>query len=89
MREADELSRVIGDIYDASLDPALWPEILETACAYVGGCAANLHSQDSISRTANSYFSWGSDVHYRNLYLETSARLNPLFVRAPAIRRAR
>ena len=52
MREAEELSQVVGDIHDASLDPALWPTAIESICRYVGAASAGLHSQDAISRAA-------------------------------------
>jgi DNA-binding CsgD family transcriptional regulator len=82
MREADELSRVIGDIYDASLDPALWPSAIESICGYVGAASASLHSQDSISRATHALFWWGrgSDApHYFKTYLEKYGRINPIF----------
>jgi hypothetical protein len=59
MREAEELSQVIGDIYDASLDPALWPNAIESICGYVGAASASLHSQDSIMRATDALFWWG------------------------------
>ena len=82
MREADELSRVIGDIYDASLDPALWPTAIESICGYVGAASASLHSQDSISRATDALFWWGresSAPHYFDLYLQKYGRINPIF----------
>jgi hypothetical protein len=82
MREADELSRVIGDIYDASLDPGLWPNAIESICGYVGAASASLHSQDSISRATDALFWWGraSDApHYFQIYLEKYGKLNPIF----------
>jgi DNA-binding CsgD family transcriptional regulator len=82
MREADELSRVIGDIYDASLDPALWPTAIESVCGYVGAASASLHSQDSISRTTDALFWWGresSAPHYFKIYSEKYGRINPIF----------
>jgi DNA-binding CsgD family transcriptional regulator len=82
MREADELSRVIGDIYDASLDPALWPQAIESVCGYIGAASASLHSQDSISRATDALFWWGreSDApHYFKIYLEKYGRINPIF----------
>jgi DNA-binding CsgD family transcriptional regulator len=82
MREADELSRVIGDVYDASLDPALWPTAIESVCAYVGAASASLHSQDSISRTTDALFWWGresSAPHYFKTYLEKYGKINPIF----------
>jgi hypothetical protein len=40
--EAAELSAVIGDIYDAAIDPALWQQALGRVCAFVGGSSAVL-----------------------------------------------
>ena len=82
MREAVELSRVIGDIYDASLDPALWPNAIESICGYVGAASASLHSQDSISRATDALFWWGrasSAPHYFQIYLEKYGKINPIF----------
>jgi DNA-binding CsgD family transcriptional regulator len=82
MRDADELSRVIGDVYDASLDPALWPSAIESVCGYVGAASASLHSQDSITRATDALFWWGresSAPHYFKIYLEKYGRINPIF----------
>jgi hypothetical protein len=35
--EAEEVSRLIGDIYDASLDPSLWSTVFAAATKYIGG----------------------------------------------------
>jgi len=82
MREADELSRVIGDIYDASLDPALWPTAIESICGYVGAASASLHSQDSVSRATDALFWWGresSAPHFFKSYQEKYGKINPIF----------
>src|ERR1700730_7045613 len=82
MREADELSRVIGDIYEASLDPALWPNAIESICGYVGAASASLHSQDSITRATDALFWWGrasSAPHFFKIYLEKYGKINPIF----------
>jgi DNA-binding CsgD family transcriptional regulator len=82
MREAEELSHVIGDIYDASLDPALWPSAIESMCAYVGAASASLHSQDSISRATDALFWWGhadNAPQYFQSYLEKYGKINPIF----------
>src|ERR1700731_837005 len=82
MREADELSRAIGDIYDASLDPALWPMAIESVCGYVAASSASLRSQDSSSRATDALFWWGrasSAPHYSQIYLEKYGKINPIF----------
>jgi DNA-binding CsgD family transcriptional regulator/PAS domain-containing protein len=77
--EIERLSALIGDVYDAALDPALWPSVLAKLCAFVPGRASNIFSQDAIKKTANRYFMWGIDPYYDSLYLEKYAALNPLF----------
>jgi len=42
MAEADQVSELIGNIYDASIDPSLWPRVLEQTCGYIQGIAAVL-----------------------------------------------
>jgi DNA-binding CsgD family transcriptional regulator len=82
MREAEELSQVVGDVYDASLDPALWPTAIESVCRYIGADSASLHSQDSISRATDALFWWGgasSAAHYFQAYVEKYGKINPIF----------
>jgi DNA-binding CsgD family transcriptional regulator len=80
MDEMEQLSQLIGDIYDASLDQSLWLDVLERTAGFVGGCAAALMAQDMLQGTGLLHFEWGSDPHYINLYHETYGRLNPLHV---------
>jgi len=51
--EIELFSALIGDIYDASLDPALWPAVFAQVCAFVRGSAAHLFVQDAVSRAAS------------------------------------
>jgi hypothetical protein len=77
MDEAEQVSQLVGDIYDASLDRGLWPSVLEKTCGFVqGGCAA-LVAQDPFANSGQFYFSWGVDPDYERLYLEKYIRLNP------------
>jgi DNA-binding CsgD family transcriptional regulator/PAS domain-containing protein len=73
------LSQLIGDIYDAALDSELWPNALEEVCSFVGGSEANIFWQDVIGKAAKKFYGWGNDPHYTRLYLETYAKINPLF----------
>jgi DNA-binding CsgD family transcriptional regulator len=80
MDEVERTSQLIGDIYDAAIDPTLWPSVLEGTCGYIGGVAATLLSQDSVHRAGQFHFSWGDDPHYTKLYLEKYVKINPLLV---------
>jgi DNA-binding CsgD family transcriptional regulator len=69
-----------GRIYDAALDPAIWPLVLEELTAFVGGVASALVSHDVAARKGRFYFSWGDDPHYTKLYFDTYIKLNPILV---------
>ena len=79
MSELESFSALVGDIYDASLDPGRWPTVLQKACGYIGGSGASLSSHETWRRTAHVYFSWGADPHYLRLYEEQYHKLNPAF----------
>jgi DNA-binding CsgD family transcriptional regulator len=78
--EAEQVSGLIGNIYDAALDRSLWPLVLEQTCKYVEGCASSLMSQDFVHRSGQFYYSWGDDPHYTKLYFEKYQKINPLIV---------
>ena len=75
----EEFSALVGDIYDASLDPALWPDVFEKACRFVGGSAAHIASHAMPSRSTTVFFSWGTDVQYRQLYVDKYCKINPFY----------
>lgn len=79
MGVADDFSAVIGALYDAALDAALWPDALRLACLYVGGPTANLIWNDAESPAAGVFHSWGFDTDYQRSYFETYAPLNPVY----------
>ncbi|MEZ5875801.1 MAG: hypothetical protein R3D30_13630 [Hyphomicrobiales bacterium] len=43
MAEAEQLSALIGGIYDASLDPSLWPGVLKKSADFVQGWCGGLY----------------------------------------------
>jgi len=75
----EQLSRLIGTIYDAALDSELWPRALEGVCGFVGGSMANIFWQDVVAKTAKRFFEWGADPDYTQLYMEKYSKINPLF----------
>jgi DNA-binding CsgD family transcriptional regulator len=78
--DSSQLSALIGDVYDAALDPALWSNVLEVTCGFVGGLWCNLFTQDSVQMKSPFFVNWGVDPSYERLYLQTYVKLNPMTV---------
>ena len=78
MDEAARLSTVIGNLYDASLDPALWSVVLGEARDFVGGSAAAIFAKDAAATTLTVFHhDGGIDPHYTQLYYERYMALDP------------
>ena len=78
---SDELlSSLIGDIYDAALDPEQWVGVLAKSAEFVGGPAAALYSKDAASKTGDVAYYAGIDPYYKQLYFEKYIKLDPLTV---------
>lgn len=77
--ESAELSRVIGDIYDAAIDPAQWQRALASICGFVRGSAAALLWHDSATHRSQVLHIFNDDPHYTRLYFEKYLPMNPLF----------
>jgi hypothetical protein len=79
MSEAALLSELIGLIYDAALDPTLWPRALEQACLFVGGSSGSLFWHDAATEQSAVLHLFNEDPHYTQLYFEKYLPLNPCF----------
>jgi DNA-binding CsgD family transcriptional regulator len=77
MHESERLSALIGRIYDSTLDPNLWVEVLDEAARFVGGCASSLYYRDADGRHPVVAYQSGLDLQYVQLYIDTYARLDP------------
>lgn len=77
--EAAELSAVIGDIYDAAIDPTLWKQALESICAFVGGASAVLYWHDAATERSEALHLFNEDPIYTQLYFEKYLPMNPMF----------
>jgi DNA-binding CsgD family transcriptional regulator/PAS domain-containing protein len=80
MDETERLSGLIGDIYDAALDPALWPKVLEDTCGFIEGLWCALLVQDSVQMKHTFLIEWGADPHFTRTHNEIYAKLNPMVV---------
>jgi DNA-binding CsgD family transcriptional regulator/PAS domain-containing protein len=77
--ESEELSKVIGDIYDAAIDPSLWKRALGNACLFVGGSSAVLFWHDAATERSEALHLFNEDPHYTKLYFEKYLPMNPVF----------
>lgn len=78
MHEAERLSALIGDIYDAALDPTLWVDVLRKTRAFIGGWHIALSWKDAVAKRGGSYFAEGDqDPYYGQLYFEKYIKLDP------------
>src|SRR3569623_1535242 len=69
---------MIGEIYDAALEPSLWPIALSRIAAIVGGISGSLVSKDATSKTAFILYNDGViDPHYVDLYFSHYVKLDP------------
>ncbi|THD55264.1 MAG: LuxR family transcriptional regulator [Bradyrhizobium sp.] len=77
MDQAEQLSELIGEIYDAALDPSLWSDVVGKAGRFVGGSAAAIFSKSPIAGNGNVYYESGTDPYYRQLYFDKYVKLDP------------
>jgi DNA-binding CsgD family transcriptional regulator len=78
VQENHELLNLIGDIYDAALDPALWVPVLHKTRTFVGGCSAALYSKSATKNQGGVYYDDGGiSRHFTRLYFDTYVTLDP------------
>lgn len=77
MADPVEITDLIGEIYDAALDPALWPRVLERTLALVDGdCSATVSS--AALDMERFYGSVEVDPVFSELCAKHYARMKPL-----------
>jgi len=76
--DSERVLELVGDIYDASLDPGLWVDVLRQISEFVGGPSSALFSTDVARQVQRFNYIWGNDPEYSRLYMEKYVRLNPM-----------
>ena len=81
IHQASRFSSLIGEIYDAAIDPALRGGALEQISQFVGGCAAMILSRDSARLSIEIHQHFGIGARFRQLYRDRYVELDPLLDR--------
>jgi DNA-binding CsgD family transcriptional regulator len=79
MDQVEQLPELIGEIYDAALDPSLWNDVVGKVARFVGGSAAVIVSKNPTAGNGNAYDESGTDPYYSysELYFDKYAELDP------------
>ncbi|MCW6512710.1 helix-turn-helix transcriptional regulator [Lichenifustis flavocetrariae] len=73
------LSNLIGMIYEASIEPGLWPDVLRHLASATPSVAAMISSHDKLAGTTIFHQSFGLNPDYMSVYAEKwSGADNPL-----------
>ena len=75
--EVERLSRLIGDIYDAALDPSRWYDTLQNLAGFVGGSGSTLYFTNTLRLTGASQYDWGIDPSFKQSYFDTYIKFDP------------
>ena len=78
MRDDEALTRLIGHIYDAALDPSLWVDALARVGEFVGGEAGGILSKDAISKAGTPYYHFGVGPDFVQLYSQSHSKFDPV-----------
>ncbi len=77
MSEVQQLSSLIGKIYDVALDQSLWPDAIKATAEFVGGSGSALFSKNTVSRESSFFYQHGHSQEAMDSYFSTYAKLDP------------
>jgi DNA-binding CsgD family transcriptional regulator/PAS domain-containing protein len=77
MDDRERLSTLIGDIYDAVLDPTQRIVVVDKIARFAGGHSGGLLSKHSLSKSENLYCYIGADPESLRAYSESYPKLDP------------
>lgn len=75
--ESARLSALIGTVYDASIDPSLWPEALGHACRFLDCKFGVIGAADFLRQDLSFVFQWGYEAPDWQSYMESYHHKNP------------
>jgi DNA-binding CsgD family transcriptional regulator len=77
MDDREQLSTLIGDIYDAALDPEQRTRVLDKIARFTGGHSGGLLSKHCLSNSETLYCYVGADPESLQAYSESYPKLDP------------
>jgi DNA-binding CsgD family transcriptional regulator len=77
MNDSKRLPTLIGDIYDAVIDPAQRNDVLDKIASFTGGHSGGLLSKHSLSKSDVLYCYVGADPNSLQVYSESYPKLDP------------
>ncbi|MGA7998754.1 MAG: LuxR family transcriptional regulator [Bradyrhizobium sp.] len=77
MNDREQLSALIGDIYDAVLDPEQRIDVIEKIASFTGGHSGGLLSKHSLGYSEHLYCYIGADPESLQAYSESYPKLDP------------
>ena len=77
MNDREQFSALIGDIYDAVLDPEQRIDVIEKIASFSGGHSGGLLSKHSLGCSENLYCYIGADPESLQAYSESYPKLDP------------
>jgi DNA-binding CsgD family transcriptional regulator/PAS domain-containing protein len=81
MDEADQLSSLISDIYDAALDSSRWIDVLESCAQFLNAFAVTLQDRAHPDAIFERHF--GLDPYYQKIFFEKFSNSDPRNALAP------
>jgi DNA-binding CsgD family transcriptional regulator len=79
--EANRFSSLVGEIYDAAVDPGQRSAALEQVAGFVGGSAVTILSRDAARLSIEIHQHYGTESRFRELYRDRYVELDPLLDR--------
>lgn len=83
MSDLAAFSDLVGDLYDAALETALFPAVMEKIKVYLDGAVTALISEDVLKNEATFVFASAVDEDWAQRYFAEFMHINP--VRGPAL----
>ena len=77
MNDSKQLPALIGEIYDAVIDPAQRNDVLDKIASFTGGHSGGLLSKHSLSKSEVLYCYVGADPNSLQVYSESYPKLDP------------